>query len=200
MQNLFEKTLNAALQYDERALEQLKQIHGKSFSIHFTDLNLVLYFEAQNQQLHLDFFSKKIADARLNGKTINLLNMLTSNQNSSIAMFENHLEIQGDLHVAEQFQILFKELDIDWEEALSEYIGDTPTFYLSRGIQKTKRFAKKIIRNFKSDLKDYITEEKRFTPSKIEVENFFKDVYTLHLDVERLAIRIALLQKEMSKS
>lgn len=191
--------INTALSYDPQALAHLKKMHGQSFSLCFTDLNLILYFQVKNEHLSTEIFSKKIADACVSGTLAHIINMIISEQSGSVAMFENHLDIQGNLHVAEAFQILLKELDIDWEEALSEYIGDAPAFYLGHGIQKAKRFAKKVIRNFKSDLKDYITEEKRFTPNKIEVENFYQEIYMLHLEVERLAARIGMLQKDMSK-
>ena len=46
-------------------------------------------------------------------------------------MLKSDVEIDGDMHVAETFSAILKDVDIDWEELLSKLEEENPQLFIS---------------------------------------------------------------------
>ncbi|MGB5200150.1 MAG: sterol-binding protein, partial [Sedimenticolaceae bacterium] len=93
------------------------------------------------------------------------------------------------------FSEVLADLDIDWEEQLSRFTGDIAAHEIGRGVRAASREGARMRRSSEQILSEYLTEEARLLPHRFEVEDFIADVDTLRDDAERLAARIALLEK-----
>jgi len=86
------------------------------------------------------------------------------------------------------------EMDIDWEEQLSKLTGD----FIAHQLGNAARQAGKILQHgrntLEQDIGEYLQEELRVLPSRIETLNFSTDVSRISMDVERLQARVKRLQ------
>ena len=85
-------------------------------------------------------------------------------------------------------------MDIDWEEQLSKLTGDVIAHQLGNGARRIGTLLKHGRRTLQQDIGEYLQEELRVLPSRIETENFSSDVTRLSIDADRLAARIRRLQ------
>lgn len=79
---------------------------------------------------------------------------------------------------------------VDWEERLSQWIGDIPAHQLF----KLVRFLSQRGQAFNQNWVDYLQEEVRYLPTRIEVECFFQEVKQLEREVRELEQKITKLK------
>lgn len=201
LNHLFLTTLshlsNACLSFDIRAGERIQHVSGKI--IHFKLRNP--FFEFQIRAGHNKiFFEKKeniAADAVIYAKTSSLLfQTLSRMQNSS--SLQPGIEISGDPSIVQAFAEIFERYHIEWEEHLSQIFGDVLARPIILSIKTLTNIAENIKNKSLLNSIEYIQEEKRWLPTKFEVEDFCHDVYVLRNDIERLEQRIKRVEKLMS--
>jgi ubiquinone biosynthesis protein UbiJ len=91
------------------------------------------------------------------------------------------------------------ELDIDWEAALAELIGDVPAHLLGETIRNSAEFRSNALNRAQSALAEVSQEELRLTPSKNEYQSFVQSVRHLSTDVDRLAARANKLRLSLQQ-
>jgi len=108
------------------------------------------------------------------------------------------IDISGDVTVAQEVQAILKNLDPDWEEPLSGWVGDTLARKTGNLVRDARRFLSQTSRTLEADISEYLRYEKEVLPDRTEIEEFSAAVDTLRNDAERLKIRIARLQQALS--
>ncbi|MCZ6565269.1 MAG: SCP2 sterol-binding domain-containing protein [Gammaproteobacteria bacterium] len=112
------------------------------------------------------------------------------------SMLNDHaLRIEGDAGLANQLRTIFMSIDIDWEEVASKYVGDPLAYQLGTFVRRAKTYKQRSVENFRLDVSEYLQEESRITPTKIEVERFLNAVDALDADIERLEARTSRLMQ-----
>ncbi|MCB1903235.1 MAG: sterol-binding protein, partial [Gammaproteobacteria bacterium] len=86
-------------------------------------------------------------------------------------------------------------MDIDWEEQLSHFTGDLLAHKTGNLLRTVRNWGTSSSTSLKLDLKEYLQEELRLLPGRLEVETFLGNVDVLRDDVERLQARLIQLQK-----
>ena len=109
------------------------------------------------------------------------------------------LHIEGDVELANQLRVLYKNIDIDWEEIASKYVGDAAAYQMGVFSRRIKGYRQKSVENFRLDVSEYLQEESRIVPTKTEIEQFLNSVDALDADIERLEIRTRRLLEMCSK-
>ena len=89
---------------------------------------------------------------------------------------------------------ILDELDIDWEEQLSRLTGDVVAHQLGNLARRGRHVLRHGLNTLEQDIGEYLQEELRVLPTRIETENFSSDVTRISMDVERLAARVKRLQ------
>lgn len=194
-----ERAFNAVIALDPDAGRKLAALHGKVVRIALTGLGIELNFvPGHDGRLQLLGSVEGEPDATLRGSPVDLLR--ASNKDSGHAeLFAGNVQIDGDTGVAQRFSDALGGLDIDWEEQLSAYTGDTVAHEIGRAARAAARERERLGRSARDNLSEYLTEEARVLPHRYEVEDFLADVDTLRDDVERLEARVALLEKRRSE-
>ncbi len=103
------------------------------------------------------------------------------------------MRISGDLELGQRFQRALKDFDVDWEEILSGYVGDSLAHQVVRGGRAFGRWRRNAAETLRADAREYLEEELRILPRREQVDSFVADVDRLRGDVDRLAARIARL-------
>jgi ubiquinone biosynthesis protein UbiJ len=104
-----------------------------------------------------------------------------------------NIEIKGDIDFATLISNVLKDIKWDFEDDLSEVIGDVPAYHLVKLGKKVLKSTKETSFNIADTFKEYWLEEKPLIAKKRLVDKFNKEVDTLRFDVDRLEQRFQKL-------
>ncbi len=190
-----ERSLNALLALDPVASGRLASLHGRIVCIRLTGIDLCInVVPGHDGRVQLLGSVEGEADATLSGSPFDLIRASDQEQGHA-QLFAGNVQIDGDTGVAVRFSEALAGLDIDWEEHLSHLTGDVVAHEVGRGVRAAQREGERLGRSTRENLSEYLTEEAQLLPHRYEVEDFLADVDELRDDVDRLAARIALLEK-----
>ncbi len=177
---------NQLLGMDPNALKRCSELQGNIIAIELTDLEKTLYCHPGSWGLRLSLQTPgREIDATIRGRLVGLINLSVQEQKASTSIQER-IEISGNPKVAQQFQKLLSELDIDWEEKLSQFTGDIMAYRIGQGIQKTQQWLKNSLHSVALSSREYLQEESHQLPTQPEFEAFKYAVTDLRHDVDRL--------------
>ena len=81
-------------------------------------------------------------------------------------------------------------IDIDWEAPLVASLGDVAGHQLAQFLRRVFSWGKQASTGLTRQLEEFIHEEARLSPPRLEVEDFYCDVQEIGLRVDRLESRI----------
>ena len=181
---------NKLLGMDPQALQHCKALQGHIIAIELTDLQQTLYCHPGSWGMRLSLQAPaKEVDATIRGRLIGLANLSLQQEKLSTSIQER-IEINGNPKVAQQFQKILTELDIDWEEQLSRFTGDVLAFRIGQGIRKTHQEVKRAVDSLALSGREYLQEESHAMPTLPEFQQFQQGVTDTRHDVDRLEARI----------
>ena len=114
--------------------------------------------------------------------------------NERTAGFAGSIEVIGDVGLAQDFQSVLLNIDLDWEEQLAHWFGDTLAHQLGRILRGGASFARSSSEKLQQDVSEYLRFERELTLEKTALARFGSDIDTLRNDVERLKLRINRLE------
>jgi ubiquinone biosynthesis protein UbiJ len=133
------------------------------------------------------------ADAVIEGTPLSFLRLATGDAARSIRA--GGMDVRGDAEVAEGFRRLLEAARPDLEEELSRFTGDVAAHYLAGFARDAADFGRRAGDSFARSTAEYLTEESRDLPVRLEVEEFLEDVDRLREAVDRLDARVAALMR-----
>lgn len=190
-----ERAVNAVISLDPDVGEQLAALHGKVVGIVLDGTSIRLYV-VPGHDGRLQFLSQldDEPDATLAGSPFDLLRASDAQQGVD-QLFAGRVSIIGDTGVAQRFSRALARLDIDWEEHLAQLLGDIPAHEIGRAAKALRNESERLGESGRETLSDFLTEESRLLPHRFEVEAFLDDVDATRDELERLAARVALLER-----
>lgn len=179
-----EQLMNRSLKLDPQTFQRAKSFAGKVIFINITDLHFRFYllFSPQGVRLLKNFSTQP--DSRITATSLTLLRQAIQTAPSS------DLNIEGDIELGQEIRDMFQSMDIDWEEKLSRFTGDTVAHHVGSATRKFISWGKNLSNNFSHDLTDYLQQETQLLPTEFEINEFFKEVNELRYGVERLEAKI----------
>ena len=94
---------------------------------------------------------------------------------------------------------MYKRQDVDWEAPLVSSLGDVTGHQLARIVRGAFAWGRQATASLTRQLDEFIHEEARLSPPRLELEDFYSDVQALALQVERLESRAARLRQQLQK-
>jgi ubiquinone biosynthesis protein UbiJ len=187
-----ESALNTYLRLASGTSAAPELLAGRVIGFEVTGLNLVLFFMPTADQVNVFADYEGKPDAVIKGSVIAFVLMGTSANPQNI-MAQGTVEISGDLDVGHAFYDLLRSAQIDWEELLAGTIGDIPAYQIGRITRNIGAWIKQTQSALRMDVTEYLQEETRIVPTRLEVEAFMDEVDALRNDVDRLVARIERL-------
>lgn len=196
--NFLQNLLNKFLHLDPESKYRIQPLQGKVVTIKLLGLNFdfQLIFHPDNIELKTSHFLQP--DTIIKGTPLTLLHMTLSKDRKSF--FAEDVSIEGDLELGQAVIDLFDALDIDFEEYLSYFIGDIPSHQLGRLFNRVKNLNKRARATLFENMNEYLHEESNLFPAVEALNDFFHDVDTLRMDVDRIEARIQNLIVEVGSS
>lgn len=105
------------------------------------------------------------------------------------------LRINGDAELARTLQQLAQRFDPDWDAPFARALGPVIGPQVARVLREGLVQGRKVAGQFARDTAEYLTEERRDIIARAELEAFNDDVDGLRDRVERLAARVARLDR-----
>lgn len=189
-----EAALNQYLSLDEDASLFLAPIAKKTIAITITPFNETIYLcpTTENIQIIENYIEEP--DASITG-SLSALGLMGLSSTPMRSIFSGEVKIEGDTHIAHQFQQLFDKLDIDIEEKLSHFTGDVIAHKIGNIFRSSQSWTEESIDTFKLNSKEFLQEETRNLPAEVEADIFYRKVDELRSDFDRLLARVDNLQK-----
>ncbi len=107
------------------------------------------------------------------------------------------INIEGDTHLAAELAKVFSNMRWDYEDDLSNLIGDIPANQIGTFARDAAKTAKETSVNLAEMLSEYWQEEMPLIAKKRHVEQFNAEVDTLGADVARFEKKLAKLTKNI---
>jgi len=186
-----EAALELYLKQDPEALTHCAAMAGKVIELDITGVGLTLYFIPGADGIQVFSRYEGEADTKLVGSPLGFARLALGNREN--ALFQGDVEIRGDSETGQQFQDILSRLEWDWEEQVSRVTGDVLAHQIGNFSRQVGSLARETRDTLGQDLSEYLQEESRLLPTRIEVVHFLDEVDQLRSDVDRLTARIERL-------
>ena len=191
-----ESVVNRCIRESTRAEELLEDLDGRSLAIVVQGLGVCLRLGASKTHLAVSASSARSghsATATVEGTPLALLGLLGSA--GPEAFRESGVSLSGDAQTAEAFAELLGHARPDLEDELSRWIGDITAHEVAGAARRTDDWARQAGSALTMNTSEFLQEEARQLPPRVEVNAFGRDVEHLRDDVERAAQRLARLEQ-----
>jgi ubiquinone biosynthesis protein UbiJ len=188
-----EDVINAYLRLDPAIGGRLATLHGRSIGLDLQGLDLQLVMLPGEHGVRLQGGFEGEPDTVLHGTPFGMARLGLGGSTEK-TLFSGSVTISGDVETGQAFKEILDAMDIDWEEQLSRLTGDVIAHQLGNATRRMGKTLRHTRNRLTQDTGEYLKEELRVLPSRIEVENFSRDVDTLRMDADRLVARVQRLQ------
>ncbi len=187
-----ESALNRYLAMDPDAGTRLQPLDGRTIALELRGFDLAIYLRIAGGRVSVLQEAEMEADATIRGTPLGF-SRLGLGGDPAATLFSGDVSISGDVETGQAFKAVLDELDIDWEEQLAGITGDMVARRLGNAARSAGNWLRQGRTTLEQDLGEYLQEELRVVPTRIETENFIGDVDRLRMDLERLEARIRRL-------
>jgi ubiquinone biosynthesis accessory factor UbiJ len=185
--------LNRNIAASAAARSLCRRLESKILAVHLDGLPVSLYFRAHDERMDVMTSTEQAPSATLSGTPLAFARL--AGPQPEAALRGGSVHIQGDAEVAQTFSELLKHARPDLEEELSRLIGDVAAHQVGSAARSFLSFAQRAASTFTQNLSEYLQEEGRDVPSRVEADEFIAEVDKLRDDVERIQARIARLER-----
>lgn len=189
-----QKAINHALSLDESMPAKLSTLDNRVLKICIKPLNLCFYFLFTKGAIVLEDTYEGPVDTTIQSSPIGFIRLSLLPASKVRSLFNDSIEISGDVELGQRVKQLFDSIDIDWEGHLAQFTGDTIAYQLGSVVRKGLAFKQQFSASMQQNITEYLQEEIRAFPPREEVEDFFNDIDDLSLHVERIEAHIHQLE------
>lgn len=194
-----EVALNRALALSPHSKTALSQLEDCVFALHCTAPEVVVYLHPGAQGVRLTGAHVGPVTTRIKGVAADFTELATS-RDPTATLINGGLELEGDSAPLIELQRIVAALDVDWEAPLVEALGDVAGHQLAQLLRHTFAWGKQAAASLTRQLEEFIHEEARLTPPRLEVEDFYRDLGELVLRVDRLQSRTERLSQRLQQT
>jgi len=187
-----EAVLNRNIGTQSRAALLARRLQGRSLQVEIYGLAPL---RATCRSGRLTFATREDgeADAVIAGPPGALLRLLTADADPPLG--SGALQVRGDAEVAAGYRELLQLAHPDPEEEAARLLGDLPARRLGNTGRRALAWLRRARRTFGENIAEYLQEESRDLPAKSEVDEFLRGVDGVRESADRVAARIARLER-----
>lgn len=196
---MLQQALNYYLALDPETKYRLQQLQGKVVAIELLGLAFTFKIKFTDTAIELSRDHSLPVDTFIKGTPLSLLHMTLAQQDRK-RFFAEEVMIEGDLELGQQVIDFLDNIEIDWEEIFSHWLGDVPVHQLGRLVRNLKNFSQRVRETVRQNIDEYVHEEVNLFPPPEALEDFFQEVDALRMDVDRLEARLNKMTRNEVKA
>ena len=197
-ESTLERVLNHCLSLDPYAGPNLKDLHGKVIELSLADSGLSMRLRFSPSGVHLESANSDVEpDASISATAPELIKMAIE-LNQAKTGGGASVSVTGDIEVVQKLTTLMGELDIDWEEQLSRWMGDSVAHGIGQVARGIHRWVRQTAQVLWMDVSEYLAEETQMLAHAEDVTTYVEGVDEIRDDVERLMARVARLKASVT--
>ena len=193
-----EVPLNALLALDDQSAKRLQPLQGKRLTVALKELPWPMTL-AFSERIDILMDQENQSSDCIISMQLSTLNELQDSSQITRLIQQGKLDLQGDIQIAQHFSSLIKELDIDWEEHLSHYVGDVAAYQMTAWVKQAGDRIQQGVKRLEQHLSNAAIEEKRLTPHRLDIEQHIEHIHRLRSKTEKLDARIAVLESRQKQ-
>lgn len=193
-----EAALNRALALSPQSLEYLQELDDCVFALDCTAPAIEVYLHPGARGIRLSGTHEGPVTTRVRGEASDFTELATS-KDPTATLINGGLELEGDSAPLIELQKILASLDMDWEAPLVSTLGDVAGHQLAQMLRQAFSWGKQASASLTRQMDEFIHEEARLSPPRLELEDFYGDVRELEQRVERLQSRAQRLRQRIAK-
>ncbi len=193
-----EAALNRALELAPAGSRALAKLEDSVFALHCTAPELDIFLQPAGDGIRLMGLYEGPVTTSIKGRASDFAELAAASDPAA-TLINGHLELHGDSASLIELQGILSNLNVDWEAPLVDALGDVAGHQLAEILRRTFSWGKQASAGLSRQLEEFIHEEARLTPPKLELEDFYQDVHELEMRVERLESRTVRLRKRLQE-
>jgi ubiquinone biosynthesis protein UbiJ len=195
-----EGALNRALSLAPAGKARIAELDGRVFALECTAPPFIVYLApSETGSVRLMGVYDGPVTTRVSGGASDFAALATSDDPTA-TLINSALELSGDSGPLIELQQILGQLDLDWEAPLVDALGDVTGHQLAEILRAGFSWGREAGTSLARQLEEFIHEEARLSPPRLELEDFYRDVQDLGLQVDRLASRIARLKRRVDEA
>ena len=181
--------LNRVLAMDPEAAAMMEPLDGKLLGVSLGGINTSFYARVSGARLQIVEQPGIAPDLVIEGGVFDLA-MLGVAASPESVMRDRRITMSGDVELAHAIKTLLQAFDPDWEEALSQIVGDFLARKTGVGVRSLRDWLATARTSVTDTVGEILTEEKRLLPTRLRYQQHQVEVERLRDDVERSSVRI----------
>ena len=189
-----ESIINRALSYDPGSQQRLQQLGDKTLQVCCLGPSIDAFVVLNDGQVQLRQHFEGSIDCQVKGSATALAKLGLSEQHS---LANSGVQVLGSTGLLIDLQTIARNLDIDWEEPLSQILGDVAGPSLAGLVRQGLNFWREREDSLWQRSGEALSEELRATPHPFELDDFHQSVDQLRSDSDRLEAKIAKFKRTL---
>lgn len=183
-----ENAINASLSLDKTTRAKLADYGGRIIHVVCSKPQIDFYIRI-DEKIEILQHCEQTVDAGINGPAKEWLALLTADDMAS-ALINGKLSIQGDSNLFMELRTIAEDIQLDWQGYIARFIGDVPAHFAGKAANSAVNFGKQARKTLHRTVDDFLHEEARLLPKRIECENFYSQLRTLEMQLDRIDAQV----------
>jgi ubiquinone biosynthesis protein UbiJ len=183
-----EKTMARLIAMDPQAASRLSRLYGKQLSFRLREWPVTLVLSASAQGILFNQHDEAV-DCAI-ATDLASLRLLRDPSQLTKLIKADALQIDGDIQVAQQYSHFFQQLEPDWQQTLSAYVGDAAAHKIALSLHQIQQYLSDKTADLQQLSAELAQDELQLTPTAIEMTRFSGAV-------SELAARVDVMQQQL---
>ncbi|NKB77434.1 MAG: hypothetical protein GKR96_10440 [Gammaproteobacteria bacterium] len=184
---------------DPDSKRNLAALEGKVLCLEISVPQITLFLMPGADGIRVSERSERDADVTLSG-TLSAFAKLGMGGSGSGVLSSGQVNMKGDADTGQAFQKALGQIDLDFEELLSRYIGDTPARKTGNVARRVNEWADEAIELSTENMADFLTDEAKLLTTPVAMDRLESGVHDLRSRVDRLEQRLIRLEAKHGQS
>lgn len=194
-----ETAINTALKYDPGTVRDLSELEGQVLLIDCSMPTMRLAIETNQQKIILHNNWDGEAAVTVQGTMVALVKMAVNASDTS-SFANSGVQLSGNLETLHRLHKILSKLNIDWEAALADLVGDVPAHVIGSAVRKSAKVSTESLQRVSSALVEVAQEEFEIIPSQNRFEQFKQNIRQMSADTDRIAARLSALNAKIAQA
>lgn len=193
-----ETAINGALRLDTSTTRALGELEGRVFRVELQGTGADIYLLPDEQGMQLRGYYDGPVDTHVIGSPADFVELISA-EDAASTLINGGISLSGESGPLLQLQAILHRLELDWESALAELIGDVPAHQVGRLVRGGARWGKQAIQSLNRQVEEFVHEEARLLPPASELQDHYESIAQLGLAVDRLEARVEKQRQRLTR-